>query len=343
MKRTICLFIILVVAPTITVKAETLTYDYNATCVVGFFDCSVLGIAPGTPVFGSITFDRANFAPGATITGSDIISSSFSFGSLSFTVPGGFFGKLQSDGISFRFYEIFGGTTLEPDIAPVFAVFEDQGFVGNGHCLALPCFGAAFVTPFATISASTFTVVVIGTDTDSDGVPDTIDNCPSVANADQLDANGDGRGDACVDPSAVISRGADVDRTVTIGMSSTIDKGAVIEENTALGMNVSVKRDVTIGSDTSIGDDTRLDRGTVVGSDVMIGTNVQIGRDVVIEDGVTIGNDTIIEQGVHICLNAIIGSAVVIGKNRLIDPGANVPDSTVLSGSKMPAPPCPSP
>ncbi len=34
-------------------------------------------------------------------------------------------------------------------------------------------------------------------DSDGDGVPDTIDNCPTVANADQLDSDGDGDGDAC--------------------------------------------------------------------------------------------------------------------------------------------------
>ena len=34
-------------------------------------------------------------------------------------------------------------------------------------------------------------------DTDSDGVRDTFDNCPTVANADQLDQDADGAGDAC--------------------------------------------------------------------------------------------------------------------------------------------------
>jgi len=35
------------------------------------------------------------------------------------------------------------------------------------------------------------------TDSDGDGVPDSEDNCPTVANADQADADGDGIGDAC--------------------------------------------------------------------------------------------------------------------------------------------------
>ncbi|XXY43983.1 thrombospondin type 3 repeat-containing protein [Sorangium sp. So ce260] len=34
-------------------------------------------------------------------------------------------------------------------------------------------------------------------DTDGDGVPDAIDNCPAVANPTQADANDDGRGDTC--------------------------------------------------------------------------------------------------------------------------------------------------
>lgn len=34
-------------------------------------------------------------------------------------------------------------------------------------------------------------------DSDGDGVPDTTDNCPNAANADQADADGDGIGDAC--------------------------------------------------------------------------------------------------------------------------------------------------
>jgi hypothetical protein len=40
------------------------------------------------------------------------------------------------------------------------------------------------------------------TDTDGDGVPDTSDNCPNVANADQADTDNDSIGDACDTPTS---------------------------------------------------------------------------------------------------------------------------------------------
>ena len=46
-----------------------------------------------------------------------------------------------------------------------------------------------------TSSSSTTTSVIV--DTDNDGIPDNQDNCPSVANPDQLESDADGIGDAC--------------------------------------------------------------------------------------------------------------------------------------------------
>jgi hypothetical protein len=88
----------------------------------------------------------------------------------------------------------------------------------NDHCQAGVCVGQS------------------ANDLDGDGVPDAIDNCPSVANPSQADSNGNGIGDAC-DPVCVSYRrgvlGTVVDSAVlssrpnnTYGSSATVFVGA---------------------------------------------------------------------------------------------------------------------
>jgi hypothetical protein len=56
------------------------------------------------------------------------------------------------------------------------------------------------LTDRGTASATAaFTIADTDTDTDGDGVSDTIDNCPSIANADQANNYGSSKGDACED------------------------------------------------------------------------------------------------------------------------------------------------
>ncbi|HOG45479.1 MAG TPA: PKD domain-containing protein [Anaerolineae bacterium] len=52
------------------------------------------------------------------------------------------------------------------------------------------------------------------TDSDGDGVPDSGDNCPAVANPEQTDTDGDGVGDACTVP------------TIELGGAESVDEGS---------------------------------------------------------------------------------------------------------------------
>ena len=47
------------------------------------------------------------------------------------------------------------------------------------------------------VLATTSRTVTVGSDLDGDGVVDTADNCPDLANADQSNIDRDGKGDAC--------------------------------------------------------------------------------------------------------------------------------------------------
>jgi len=86
------------------------------------------------------------------------------------------------------------------------------------------------VEPPEYLLSHTFYLTPVSVDTDGDGVPDYIDNCPTVSNPDQLDSDNDGIGDACeqsdlskidqtiTNPPAKINIGEDV----RITLSSTV-------------------------------------------------------------------------------------------------------------------------
>ena len=76
------------------------------------------------------------------------------------------------------------------------------GVVLTGTLDALRAFGAHETSTYAlgvTVTSSP--------DADGDGVPDSIDNCPGVPNADQVDSNRDGVGDACACGNGVVDSG----------------------------------------------------------------------------------------------------------------------------------------
>jgi acetyltransferase-like isoleucine patch superfamily enzyme len=166
-------------------------------------------------------------------------------------------------------------------------------------------------------------------DADGDGVLNVDDNCPTVANANQADSDGDGYGDACVTPGAVHSTATVGDNPV-IGTGSQLNKEVMIGDDVEIGEYVTVNRDVRAGDDVVIGDFSIVNRDVVIGDNVQIGSNVSIAQNVCIASGVSIGDGTVINQGAHIFAN--VGMTVVIGRNA--DVTSVVPDNTSVPASK---------
>ena len=88
-------------------------------------------------------------------------------------------------------------------------------------------------------------------DTDGDGVIDSLDNCPNVANADQTDTDGDGIGDVCDDDSGVNNAPVAVDDTLTVDEDASLTSKNVITNDTdADGDTLSLTAATTAGTGT---------------------------------------------------------------------------------------------
>jgi YVTN family beta-propeller protein len=171
-------------------------------------------------------------------------------------------------------------------------------------------------------------------DADHDGVPDNVDNCPTVPNSNQTDTNGDGFGDACVSPTVNIPPSADFGANPVIGSGTQINTGVTVGDDAEIGSNVTLGKTVTAGDDLTIGNGTKIDQGTRLGDNVTIGTNVVIGKNVVIGSGVVIGNNTNIGASAIIGANAQVGSSVKVGTSANVAAGAVVPSGTSIGSKK---------
>jgi acetyltransferase-like isoleucine patch superfamily enzyme len=181
----------------------------------------------------------------------------------------------------------------------------------------------------ATSSLDIFTAGLGAVDTDADGVPDALDNCPAVANGGQTDSNGDGIGDACVAPAAIAGKNVKIGLDPVIGPGTTLSTGVTLGDNARIGSNVVLSANVVAGDNVTIGDTTRAGQTVRIGSDVIIGSNVVIEQGVIIGSGARIGDNCVIGQysviGSNATLNANVDMAGAAGDRRAQrgDPGRN--------------------
>ena len=167
-------------------------------------------------------------------------------------------------------------------------------------------------------------------DSDGDGIPDVIDNCPSVFNPDQADANGDGHGDACVPPGQIVGKGVQVGSDPVIGSGSTLNTDVILGDSARIGSNVVLSKGVVAGDNVTIGDASQAGQSVRIGDDVIIGSNVVINQGVTIGAGARIGDGAVIGQFSVIGSNATIGANAKLGQRVTVAPGAAVPNGAVV-------------
>jgi acetyltransferase-like isoleucine patch superfamily enzyme len=185
-----------------------------------------------------------------------------------------------------------------------------------------------------------------GADRDGDGVPDGVDNCPSVANPDQSDADGDGLGDDCVSPDVVLPPSAHFGANPVIGQGTMVEGGVVFGDDAVIGEFVrifrlarggdrvtvgdfaTIGRRVRLGDDVTVGFASKIEAGATVGDGVTIGDRVVIRRNAVVEQQAVIEPLVQIAGGAHIGAGATIGMGAKIGRSAIVLPGAVVPPGT---------------
>jgi UDP-3-O-[3-hydroxymyristoyl] glucosamine N-acyltransferase len=185
-------------------------------------------------------------------------------------------------------------------------------------------------------------------DSDKDGVADSSDNCPTVANPGQTDVNNDGYGDDCVAPDVLIPPTAQIGANPVIGSGTSIAPGVVIGDHAIIGENVTIDLQVragdrlrvedgvflgqrsTLANRVTIGAATRLDGPASIGNGVTIGDHAVLGRNASAAGRATIGPLVSVGIGARVGRNATVEMGASLGRGAVVSPGAVVPAGVVV-------------
>jgi hypothetical protein len=135
--------------------------------------------------------------PSATTFFNDVTFTNYDISYSALLAPG-------SGTITTGFVPAGGTATLTLVVVP--GALKSGGFAGSTISAKITVHGkdlSDHVLSFTTTVTITFTTQP---DTDGDGIPDAVDNCPLVFNPSQLDNDGDGIGDCC-DPDTLTPPG----------------------------------------------------------------------------------------------------------------------------------------
>ena len=134
----------------------------------------------------------------------------------------------------------------------------------------------------------------------------------------------------CIDPTAIIDKGAKIGKNCRIWQWVHISKGARIGSNCVFGQNVFVANNVSIGNNVKVQNNVSIYDNVILEDDVFCGpsmvfTNVFNPRsafpkkdqyqNTLVKRGATLGANCTIVCGITIGQNAFIGAGAVITKN----------------------------
>lgn len=160
------------------------------------YDPAVLELLGNDPTGSAYSFILDGFFPDP-----DGINTSISDGTALYTA-GGFGGTFSAPPAPGGLVTTFQFKVLSASPATVVDYLPSSGVFGETRVFNCPSGGQAAEDILGQVSTAEVRVIDCsagGPDTDSDGFPDSCDNCDANSNSDQVDGDGDGAGDACDD------------------------------------------------------------------------------------------------------------------------------------------------